>query len=315
MSNEKKSNYGIATVFIFVGMEIKYFRLIRTIAEEGNMANSSRRLFLTQSALSHQLRELEEQLGFKVFYRKRNVWELTEEGKELHSLAIRVLDAIEEGFEKIDYIKKGTKGAIRIGTECYFFYQRLLGFIKKMDILYPEIEVDVILDPYKHPLKKILENELDIAIVHERPKEEILVCKELFEDEIFAFVHMDHFFNTKPHVTVDQFREAHLLIQSHPLSSVFIYNNFLKPNHIEPKQVTAIPLTEIALEMVNANMGVLCKPKWALDPFKGYPDIVSKRLGPYGLKRNHFLTVRKVDRQKKFINDFISNFEEEFCHR
>ena len=295
-------------------MEIKYFRLIRTIAEEGNMSNSSRRLFLTQSALSHQLRELEERLGFKVFYRKRNVWQLTDEGQELHALAVKVLDAINEGFEKIDYIKNGTKGAIRIGTECYFFYQRLLTFIKKMDVLYPEIEVNIILDPDNHPLKKILENELDIAIVHEQPKEEVLFCKELFEDEIFAFVHKDHFFNTKAYVSVEQFRQAHLIIHSYPLDSVFIYKHLLKPNYVEPENITAIPLTEIALEMVNANMGVMCKPKWALEPFKDFKDIVVKPIGEHGLKRSHFLTVRKSDRQKKYINDFISNFEEEFCY-
>ncbi|MDO7173725.1 LysR family transcriptional regulator [Mariniflexile sp. AS56] len=294
-------------------MEIKYFRLIKTIAEEGNMANSSRRLFLTQSALSHQLRELEERLGFKVFYRKRNTWELTEEGIELHKLAIKVLDTIDKGFEKIDFIKNGTKGAIRIGTECYFFYQRLLAFIKKMDILYPEIEVDIILDASNHPLKKILENELDIAIVHDKPCEEALFSQELFEDEIFAFAHKEHFFNTKDFVDVQQFKEAHLLIHAYPLDSIFVYSQFLKPNNVEPEQITAIPMTEVALEMVNSNMGVICKPKWALEPFKGFEDIVAKRIGKYGLKRTHFLTIRKEDKHKKYINDFISNFEEEFC--
>ena len=61
-------------------MELKYFRLIKAIEEEGSLANSSERLFLTQSALSHQLRELEERLGFKVFHRTRNKWKLTQEG-------------------------------------------------------------------------------------------------------------------------------------------------------------------------------------------------------------------------------------------
>jgi LysR family transcriptional regulator for metE and metH len=294
-------------------MEIKYFRLIKTISEEGNMANSSRRLFLTQSALSHQLRDLEEQLGFKVFYRKRNTWQLTEEGAELNKLAIKVLDTIDKGFEKIDFIKNGTKGAIRIGTACYFFYQRLLGFIKKMDILYPEIEVDIILDPSNHPLKKLLDNELDMAIVHNKPTEEELFSHELFEDEIFAYVHKEHFFNIKDYVDLQQFSKAHLLIHSYPLDAVFIYNQFLKPNNVQPEKITAIPMTEVALEMVNANMGIMCKPKWALEPFKGFDDIVAKRIGKYGLKRAHFLTIRKEGKCKNYINDFISNIEEEFC--
>jgi len=78
-------------------MEIKYFRLIKTIAEEGSIANSSEKLFLTQSALSHQLKELEEQLGFKVFHRSRNKWKLTDEGTELYTLGNTILNNIEKG--------------------------------------------------------------------------------------------------------------------------------------------------------------------------------------------------------------------------
>ena len=87
-------------------MEIKYFRLIKAIAEEGSIANSTEKLFLTQSALSHQLKELEEQLGFKVFLRTRNKWELTEEGNELYGLGNTVLASIEKGFENIDFLTK-----------------------------------------------------------------------------------------------------------------------------------------------------------------------------------------------------------------
>src|SRR5690606_4249250 len=129
----------------FTVMELKYFRLIKTIAEEGNIANSSGQLFLTQSALSHQLRELEERLGFKVFHRSRNKWKLTEEGKELHKTANSVLEAIELGFANIQALKDGSEGTIRISTECYSFYQGLPGFTQKMAVLYPEITVDLIL--------------------------------------------------------------------------------------------------------------------------------------------------------------------------
>lgn len=100
-------------------MEIKYFRLIKTIAEEGSISTSSERLFLTKSALSHQLRELEEQLGFKVFHRTRNRWRLTEEGEALHELASDVLARVENGFQHIQRIHEGAKGTIRISTECY----------------------------------------------------------------------------------------------------------------------------------------------------------------------------------------------------
>jgi LysR family transcriptional regulator for metE and metH len=294
-------------------METKYFRLIKTIAEEGNMANSAKRLFLTHSALSHQLRELEERLGFKVFDRKRNTWQLTEEGIELHKLSVEVLDTIDKGFEKIDYIKSGEKGKIRIGTKCYYFINHLLTFIKKMNKIYPEIEVEIVDDFTKDSFEKIMDNELDIAITQNKSFDSNLLSKELFQEEIFAFAHKNHFFNTKKYIDVRHFSDVQLFIQSNPLDSDFIYSHFLKPNNVTPKKVTTISMTEIALGLVNNNEGVICKPKWALEPFKGFDNIVSKKIGKNGLHRTHFLTIREEDKNKKYISDFISNFEEEFC--
>ena len=127
-------------------MEIKYFRLIKTIAEEGSISNSADKLFLTQPALSHQLKELEERLGFKVFNRKRYKWQLTEEGAEVYKLGSSILESIEEGFQNIEKLRAGSAGTIRVSTECYSFYQGLSSFIQKMGLLYPEIDVELILE-------------------------------------------------------------------------------------------------------------------------------------------------------------------------
>ncbi|MEM9833885.1 MAG: LysR family transcriptional regulator [Bacteroidota bacterium] len=71
-------------------MELKYFRLIKTIAEQGNIANSSEQLFLTQSALSHQLREMEDRLGWdsKFFTEAEITGNSPKRGKSYTSLPI-----------------------------------------------------------------------------------------------------------------------------------------------------------------------------------------------------------------------------------
>lgn len=293
-------------------MDIKYFRLIKTIAEEGNMVNSSERLFLTQSALSHQLKDLEERLGFKVFHRTRNKWNLTEEGHELYKLANEVLESIERGFDQIQQIRSGSSGTIKISTECYSFYQGLSAFIQKMGVLYPEINVDLILEATHQPIAKILSNEIDIAVVTTKPSSDSLTSIELFEDEIFALMHIEHPHSLLDYLEASQFADVHLIIHSFPLETVSVYERLLKPNHITPAKISAIPLTEVAIEMVHANMGITCMPKWALKSFNIPEDLVFKRIGKHGLKRSHFLVVKQEDKVKKYIQDFISNFEEEF---
>ncbi len=293
-------------------MDIKYFRLIKTITEEGNIANSSEKLFLTQSALSHQLKELEDRLGFKVFYRTRNKWKLTEEGVELHKIANKVLHTIEQGFTTIKQIELGSKGVIKVSTECYSFYQGIPGFIQKMRILFPDIEVDLILEATHQPISKLLSKEIDIAIVTSKPSVDLLSSTKFFEDEIFAIMHKENRLSKLEYIQDIDFENIHLIIHSFPLETVSIYEQFLKPNKIIPIKISAIPLTEVSLEMVNANMGVMCMPKWSLKSIKLPTDLVFKRIGKHGVKRSHYMVVRKEDKNKKYINDFISNFKEEF---
>jgi LysR family transcriptional regulator, regulator for metE and metH len=293
-------------------MEIKYLKLIRTIAEEGNLSGSAQRLFLTQSALSHQLREIEEKLGLKVFFRTRNRWHLTEEGKELYALSVRILSEVEKSLSKIHHIQAGSAGKIRISTECYSFYQGLPAFIQKMGLLYRDMEIELVVEATHHPIDKLLANELDLAIVTTKPSHNSLRAIEFFRDEILAVVHTEHPLGAKANLEAADFTDLHLIIHSFPLETVSVYQHFLRPHSVQPAKVTAIPLTEVALEMVAANMGIVCMPAWALNAFKLPDCLLFKPLGDNRLKRKHYLILREQDQRKKYIVDFIENLQEEF---
>lgn len=293
-------------------MELKHFRLIKTIAEEGSIANSSEKLFLTQSALSHQLRELEERLGFKVFHRSRNRWDLTEQGNELYRLANTVLDTIDQGFRSIENINEGSKGMVRISTECYSFYSGLPAFIQKMAILYPNIDVTLVEDATYQPISKLLGGDIDMAIVSTSPATSSLTSVTLFEDEIFAVMHPENALAEKNFLEASDFTKAHLIIHSLPLESVFVYEHFLKLNQVMPVRISALPMTEVALEMVAANMGIMCLPKRYLEAFYGVKGLVLKPISQHGLKRTQYLVSRSADQSKKYIHDFVAMIQEEF---
>ncbi|MEM7084939.1 MAG: LysR family transcriptional regulator [Bacteroidota bacterium] len=293
-------------------MELKYFRLIKTITEEGSIANATERLFLTQSALSHQLRELEERLGFKVFQRTRNKWDLTQEGQELYKLANKLFSSIDEGFSTIRQIKEGSKGAITLSAECQSFFHSIPSFIQKMGMLYPEINIEVTLGATHQTIAQVVSNEIDIAIVTAPPVSEELESIKVFEDEIFAVIHEENQLHKFDYLEADHFSNVHLLINSFPLEGVAVFDQFLKPNRIQPKKISAIPFTEITLSMIQANMGIMCAPKWQLNSFKLSKELVFKPIGTNGLKRSHYLVVKKEQRNKKYIQDFISSFKEYF---
>ncbi|MEL7123851.1 MAG: LysR family transcriptional regulator, partial [Bacteroidota bacterium] len=270
------------------------------------------KLFLTQSALSHQLKYLEERLGFKVFLRTRNRWELTEEGKELYKVGNEILNSIAKGFHNIKQIRTGSSGTIKVSTECYSFYQGLSAFIQKMGLLYPEIQIDLNLEATHQPISKILSNEIDIAITTSKPNNVALSSQAVYEDEIFALMHNENPLYKKEYIDLNDFAQLHLIIHSFPLETVSVYERFLKPNKITPLKISAVPLTEVALEMVSANMGVLCLPKWALQSFKLSSDLVFKPISMQGIKRTHYLVFPTADKSKKYIHDFIENYRDGF---
>ena len=223
------------------------------------------------------------------------------------------MDSIGSGLNAIQQIRSGAAGTIKISTECYSFYQGLPLFIQKMKVLYPGIDVDLVLEATHKPVVKIISNEIDIAVVTSKPfgnKE--LVSIEVFEDEIFAVMHQENILNDLEYLTADDFLQAHLIIHSFPLKTVSVYEEFLNPNEILPVKISAVPLTEVTLEMVQANIGITCMPKWALKSFKLSDELKFKKIGSNGLKRKHYLIVRKSDIGKKYVNDFLLNFKEYF---
>jgi len=170
---------------------LNIINLLRPIVEEGNLTNSSEKLFLTQSALSHQLREIEKQLDFKVFIRSRNQWTLTEQGAELYQLANTIFEAIERGFNEIKNINDGT-GQITISTGCYHFCLSLSDCIQQLTPLYPAIDVNFILEEEEKSSLKLLNNEVDLIIGTEKSSLPEITSTPLFEYEVFAVMHRDH---------------------------------------------------------------------------------------------------------------------------
>ena len=181
-----------------------------------------------------------------------------------------------------------------------------------MAVLYPDIIVELLLEATHRPISKLLAKEIDLAIVTNKPSDENLVSLPMFEDEIFAIMHREHPLANQEYLESHDFSKQHLIIHSFPLETVSVYEYFLRPHQVVPIKITAIPLTEVALEMVNSNMGIICMPKWALRSFRLGEDICLKRIGINGLKRTHRLTIRKADQHKKYIQDFIINFQEMF---
>jgi len=292
-------------------MEIRHLRLIKAIVEEGSITKAIDKLHLTQSALSHQLKEAEYQLGTKIFLRQNKKLILTKAGEKLYNTANEILDKLSGTEREIKQMIFGEIGEIRISTECYSGYHWLPSVLKEFQLLYPNIELKIVMEATHYPLQKLLANSLDIAITSDPVKDNKIKYLQLFQDEMVMVVSRTHPWGDKKFVVAEDFVNEHLLIHSFPLETVTVHQFLLAPANISPKKITALPLTEASIEMVKANMGVMSMAKWALQPYLKNNDIKAVKIGKNGLKRKHYVAVMNNKTYPDYFNHFIEFLQTE----
>jgi LysR family transcriptional regulator for metE and metH len=272
-------------------MEIRHLRLIKAIVEEGTITKAIDKLYLTQSALSYQLREAEQQLGTKIFLRENKKMILTKAGEKLYATANEVLEKLQYTEQEIKKLVFGETGEIKLSTECYTSYHWLPAVLRQFHLLYPNIDVTLVMEATQYPLQKLLTGGLDVAVTSDPVKDDKIKYLELFQDEMVAVVADRHPWAEKKFVVAEDFAAEHLFIYSFPLSTSTVYQYLLEPAGVSPKKITALPLTEACIEMVKAEMGIMVMAQWAALPYLKNNPLKAVKIGRTGIKRKHYLAI------------------------
>ncbi|MEO6849054.1 MAG: LysR family transcriptional regulator [Mucilaginibacter sp.] len=287
-------------------MEIRYLRLIKAIVEEGSITRAMDILHLSQSALSYQLKEAELQVGTQLFYRRNKKLILTPVGKKLYTSAIKVLSEIDATDSEIKKMMNGENGVIRISTECYTSYHWLPAVLKKFNNEFPNVEIEIVFEATHHPIEKLMEGALDLAITSNPEQVEKVEFIKLFADEMLAVVANQHPWANRPFVEAQDFQDVNLIIHSLPLDTVSIFRTELTPKGISPKKLIVLPLTEASIELAKANMGVIVLANWALKPYLSN-EIKAVKINPEGFFRQQYIA-RIRDRSYPVYFDYFIKF-------
>ena len=247
-------------------LEVRHLKLVETVAKEGGLTKAANRLHVTQLALSHQLREIEDKLGTPLFLRLNKKMLLTQAGERLLTSAPAVLDELKRAEEDIRQIALHREGILRISTECYTCYHWLPPVLKPFGREFPRVEVRIVADATRRPIEALLDGRLDLAITSAATRNQKLVFKPLFRDEMVVIVSPDHPLASRSYVTAKDFSSEHLLVYALPREDLTIYQKVLIPAGVTPKHVSRVELTEAIIEMVKAGLGVGVMAGWAVAP-------------------------------------------------
>lgn len=274
-----------------VRLEVRHLNLLAAIAESGSVTEAGKLLHLTQSALSHQLRDAEEKLGTALFLRLGKKMVLTAAGETLLTSARLVLEELRAVESKIDGLNGGIRGVIRLSTECYTCYHWLPPLLKKFHGRFAKVAVNIDAGATRHPAEALLEGKLDVAIMSSAPRNKSLQSTPMFEDEMVLVMAAGHRLASRSHVQAREMEGETALIYPPKEESTLLH--VLRAAGVEPERVLEFPLTEAILEMAAAGAGIGFMARWAVGPALEAGKIVVRPLGTQGFTRRwHAVTLR-----------------------
>lgn len=283
---------------------MRHLKLVQAVTAHGSLTRAGTELHLTQSALSHQLRDIELRLGSSLFLRVGKRMVLTPAGEQLLQSANDVLAMIEQTEETIRRLAGAGGGVLRVSTACYTCYHWLPSLLKGYRRAHPRVEIQVVADATQHPLPYLLDGRLDVAIVSDPVRDRRLAARRLFDTEMVVIVEPRHPLATQPYVRAEDFARETLLIYP-PKEESTIYEDVLVPAGIRPAELQQIPLTEAIIELVKAGMGVAVLARWAVDPYVKAGALRAVPLTRQGFTRTWSAATLKDMVRMPYVRDFI----------
>jgi LysR family transcriptional regulator for metE and metH len=288
-----------------VKLEIRHLRLLAAVAEEGGVTAAGRRLHLTQSALSHQLRDAEQRLGASLFLRLNKKMIPTPAGEQMLLCARRILEDLAATEEKIEREHSGGGGLIRVATECYTCYHWLPGVLKAFHAKFPKVDVRIEAEATSSPLSALLQGKLDVGIVSSRSGDHNLRMQPLFEDEMAIVMSARHPLAARRFIRPADLAGETVVIYP-PREESTLFMKFLQPAGVVPGKIEEVPLTEAQIEIIAAEMGIGFLPRWTVAPHVQLGRLAIRPLGSKGYRRRWVAATLRHNMPPPHLDEFIS---------
>jgi len=289
-------------------LETRHLRVVDAIQREGTVTRAAQVLNLTQPAVSHALRELEERLGVRLFRRDRKRMAPTPEGERLLRSSELVLSELARVERELGQYRDGVRGVIRIATACYTCYNWLPPLLKQFRERHPQVSIEIVPEVKLEPVEAILDHRLDVAIVYEAPDREGVVTRRLFEDELVAILAPDHPAAGRDHLVARDFADEHFISQS-PLAESLFQQQVLGPAGVETRQWSVIPLTEAVIQTVASGIGVSVLPRWLVKPEIEAGRLCAVRVTKKGMMRTWYAAALEERMLSVPVADLVSELK------
>ncbi len=287
-------------------LERNHLTIIREVSRLGSLTAAADALHLTQPALSHAIKKLEQQIGTSVWQREGRNLRLTQAGQYLLGVATRLLPQLERAEERVSQYARGERGTLRIGMECHPCYQWLLKVVSPYLAKWPDVDVDVKQKFQFGGIGALFGYDIDILVTPDPLHKPGLHFEPVFDYEQVLVVARNHPLSSAAYIRPKQLADEILITYPVSIERLDIYNQFLMPAGISPRQHKTIETTDIMLQMVASGRGVAALPRWLVEENARKFSIKPVRLGREGIAKQIFLGLRKVDMETDYLKSFVA---------
>ena len=286
-------------------IEFRHLRTIRAIHDAGGVARAADLLNITQSALSHQIKGLEEQTGVELFIRKSKPIRLSAAGQRLLKLANKILPEIDALQSEFDDLRAGKSGRLHIAIECHACFEWLFPVLEKFRQKWPDVDIDIKPGLAFEALPALQKENVDLVISSDPEKLSGITFTHLFDYKSVFVASAKHPFSKKKWIEASDFATETLITYPVDRTRLDVFSQLLIPNKIEPAQIRQADLTSIILLLVASDRGVTVLPDWVVSEIKNNSDYTVKPLKKTGVQRGLFAATRTECLDKPFMRNLI----------
>lgn len=282
-------------------LELRHLRTIRAIHETGGLARAAEVLNITQSALSHQIKGLEDQTQISLFARRTKPLRLSAAGFRLLDLANKVLpeiDAIQDDFAGLN---AGSAGRLHIAIECHACFEWLFPVLEEFRKAWPDVDVDIRAGLSFDALTALQKEQIDLVISSDPEELPGVQFMPLFDYEPVFVAAAKNPLAKKPYIEAADFKDQTLIAYPVERSKLDAFTELLGPAKVEPAAIRQVELTAVILLLVASNRGVAVLPDWVVREVRYNSDYVTLPLTKGGLTRRLFAAIREEEASKPYM--------------
>lgn len=286
-------------------MELIHLRILLALKRHGTLSAAAETLHLTQSALSHQIKNLEQRLGVTLWYKQGRSLVLSQAGRYLSEVAESVIATVDSAESHLAQLAKGKTGKLTIGIECHACYEWFRNILQPYLRAWPDLTVEVTSRYRFESFEAIRQYKLDAVLTSDPVDNGLLSYQPLFDFQLVLIVPDSHPLSGRAEITPADLRGETVLTYPVARERLDMFRKVLQPAGIEPAAHIQVEETDIMLQLAASQRGICLLPEWLLAEKAGKLSLDSLRFNGLPLTKTMYLATRHEDVTLEYIQGLI----------